>query len=307
MVQKADKIWFDGKLVPWDEAQVHVLTHTLHYGVGVFEGIRCYVCSDGSSAVFRLQEHVERLFLSAKINEMVIPFTEQQIFDAIIETLKANRQPEGYIRPLCFIGAGVMGVFPGNNPIQTIIATWPWGAYLGAEALEKGIRIKTSTFTRHHFNVMMTKAKTCGNYVNSVLAKREALADGYHEALMLDAEGYVSEATGENIFMVRNGVIKTPPLGSILAGITRETLMILAEDLGYTVIEDRFTRDELYCADEAFFTGTAAEVTPIREIDRRTIGQGSRGPVTAALQDAYFKLLRGDNPKYGKWLARYTI
>lgn len=307
MVQKADKIWFDGKLVPWDEAQVHVLTHTLHYGVGVFEGIRCYVCSDGSSAVFRLQEHVERLFLSAKINEMVIPFTEQQIFDAIIETLKANRQPEGYIRPLCFIGAGAMGVFPGTNPIQTIIATWPWGAYLGAEALEKGIRIKTSTFTRHHVNVMMTKAKTCGNYVNSVLAKREALADGYHEALMLDAEGYVSEATGENIFMVRNGVVKTPPLGSILAGITRETLMILAEDLGYTVIEDRFTRDELYCADEAFFTGTAAEVTPIREIDRRTIGQGSRGPVTTALQDAYFKLLRGDNPKYGKWLARYTL
>ncbi|KAF5061954.1 Branched-chain-amino-acid aminotransferase [anaerobic digester metagenome] len=307
MVQKADKIWFDGKLVPWDEAQVHVLTHTLHYGVGVFEGIRCYACTDGGSAVFRLQEHVERLFLSAKINEMVIPFTQDQISAAIIETLKVNRLSEGYIRPLTFIGAGVMGVYPGDNPIQTIIATWPWGAYLGAEALEKGIRVKTSSFTRHHVNVMMTKAKTCGNYVNSVLAKREALADGYNEALMLDAEGYVSEATGENIFIVRKGVIKTSPLGSILSGITRESVMILAEDLGYTVVEDRFTRDELYCADEAFFTGTAAEITPIREVDRRVIGQGSRGPVTVSLQDAYFKVLRGENPKYGQWLARYSF
>ena len=305
MVQKADKIWFDGKLVPWDEAQVHVLTHTLHYGVGVFEGIRCYTCADGGSAVFRLEEHVDRLFLSAKINEMVIPFSQTEICQAIIDTLKANKLAEGYIRPLSFIGAGAMGVFPADNPIQTIIATWPWGAYLGAEALEQGIRVKTSTFTRHHVNVMMTKAKTCGNYVNSVLAKREALADGYNEALMLDAEGYVSEATGENIFIVRNGVIKTSPLGSILAGITRESIMLLAEDLGYDVAEDRFTRDEVYCADEAFFTGTAAEVTPIREVDRRVIGQGSRGPVTKALQEAYFKVLRGENPKYGKWLTRY--
>jgi branched-chain amino acid aminotransferase len=307
MVQKADKIWFDGQLVPWDEAQVHVLTHTLHYGVGVFEGIRCYTCTDGGSAVFRLEEHVERLFLSAKINEMVIPFTQDQISQAIIETLKANKLAEGYIRPLCFIGAGIMGVYPGENPIQTIIATWPWGAYLGDEALEKGIRVKTSTFARHHVNVMMTKAKTCGNYVNSVLAKREAIADGYDEALMLDTDGYVSEATGENIFIIRGGVIKTPSLGSILGGITRESLIILAEDLGYTMVEDRFTRDELYSADEAFFSGTAAEVTPIREVDRRTIGAGRRGPVTKALQDAYFKVLRGENPKYGKWLARYTI
>lgn len=307
MVQKADVIWFDGKLVPWDEAQVHVLTHTLHYGAGVFEGIRCYACTDGGSAVFRLQEHVDRLFLSAKINEMVIPFSRETLCEAIIETLKANKLREGYIRPLTFIGAGAMGVFPADNPIQTIIATWPWGAYLGAEALEKGIRVKTSTFTRHHVNVMMTKAKTCGNYVNSVLAKREAVADGYNEALMLDPDGYVSEATGENVFLVRGGVIKTPPLGSILAGITRESLMLLAEDLGYTVVEQRFTRDELYCADEAFFSGTAAEVTPIREVDRRTIGRGARGPVTAALQDAYFKVLRGENPKYGKWLARYTV
>lgn len=307
MVQKADSIWFDGKLVPWNEAQVHVLTHTLHYGVGVFEGIRCYSCADGGSAVFRLQEHVERLFHSAKINEMVIPFTQEDICTAIIDTLKANKLSEGYVRPLAFIGAGVMGVFPADNPIQTIIATWPWGAYLGAEALEKGIRVKTSTFTRHHVNVMMTKSKTCGNYVNSVLAKREALADGYNEALMLDVDGYVCEATGENIFIVRNGVIKTPPLGSILAGITRESVMLLAEDLGYTVVEDRFTRDELYCADEAFFTGTAAEVTPIREVDRRVIGAGCRGPVTNAVQDAYFKVLRGENSKYGKWLAKYSF
>ena len=306
-MQKTEKIWFDGKFVPWDEAQVHVLTHTLHYGVGVFEGIRCYTCADSQSAVFRLAEHVERLFLSARINEMVIPHSQEAICQAIVETLKVNRLAEGYIRPLTFIGAGVMGVNPADNPIQTIIAAWPWGAYLGAEALEKGIRVKTSTFTRHHVNVMMTKAKTCGNYVNSVLAKREALADGYNEALMLDAEGYVSEATGENVFIVRNGVIKTPPLGSILAGITREAIMILAGDLGYEVVEERFTRDELYCADEAFFSGTAAEVTPIREVDRRAIGQGSRGPVTKAVQEAYFKVLRGETPKYGKWLTRYSI
>ena len=307
MVQKADKIWFDGKLVPWDEAQVHVLTHTLHYGVGVFEVIRSYTTADGGSAVFRLEEHVDRHFLSAKINEMVIPFSREEICAAIVDTLVANKMAEAYIRPLSFIGAGVMGVFPGNNPIQTIIATWPWGAYLGAEALEKGIRVKTSTFTRHHVNIMMTKSKTCGNYVNSVLAKREALAEGYNEALMLDTEGYVSEATCENIFLVRNGVIKTPPLGSILAGITREAIMLLADDLGYTVVEDRFTRDELYSADEAFFSGTAAEVTPIREVDRRIIGQGCRGPVTGALQEAYFKVLHGENPKYGKWLTRYSV
>ncbi|BDV01320.1 branched chain amino acid aminotransferase [Thermodesulfomicrobium sp. WS] len=307
MVQKAETIWFDGELVPWDEAKVHVLTHTLHYGMGVFEGIRCYTCTDGGSAVFRLREHVRRLFDSAKINEMAIPFTEAQICDAIVETLKANRLAEGYIRPLCIIGTGVMGVYPGDNPVQTIIAVWPWGAYLGAEALEKGIRVKTSTFTRHHVNVMMTKAKTCGNYVNSILAKREAIAEGYNEALMLDTEGYVCEATGENIFIVRDGVLKTPPPGAILAGITRESVMLLAEDLGYTVVEERFTRDALYSADEAFFTGTAAEITPIREVDRRVIGAGKRGPVTAALQDAYFKVLRGENPKYGAWLTRYSF
>ena len=307
MVQKADSIWFDGKLVPWDEAQVHVLTHALHYGLGVFEGIRCYKCTDGRSAIFRLQEHVDRLFDSAKIMQMEIPFTREAIFNAIIETLQANRLDQGYIRPLSFVGAGAMGVHPGKNPIQTIIATWPWGAYLGEEALEKGIRVKTSSFTRHHVNVMMTKAKVSGNYVNSILAKRDAVADGYDEALMLDAQGYVSEATGENIFIVKKNVIKTPPLGSILAGITRESLMILAEDLGYRIVEQQFTRDELYSADEAFFCGTAAEVTPIREVDRRVIGAGSAGPVTKDLQKKYFAAIKGENPKYADWLTYYEI
>jgi len=307
MVQKAEKIWFDGKLVPWDEANVHVLTHTLHYGCGVFEGIRSYKLTNGGSAVFRLREHIQRHFNSAKIMEMKIPFTQEEIYNAVIETLKANGQAEGYIRPLSFIGAGVMGVHPGNNPIQTIIATWPWGAYLGEGALEKGIRVKTSTFTRHHVNVMMTKSKTVGNYPNSILAKREAVADGYDEALMLDCEGYVSEASGENIFIVRNGKLKTTPLTSILDGLTRNSLIALAKDLGYEVIEQRFTRDELYSADEAFFSGTAAEVTPIREVDRREIGEGKAGKVALHLQKEYFKVVKGENPKYDAWLDKYSI
>ena len=307
MVQKSETIWFDGKQVPWDEANVHVLTHALHYGVGVFEGIRAYRCADGSSAVFRLREHVQRLFSSAKILRMEIPFTEDAIFDAIVETLQRNRLAEGYIRPLSFVGAGAMGVYPGDNPVQTIIAVWPWGASLGAEALEKGIRVKTSSFARHHVNAMMTKAKASGNYVNSVLAKMEAKADGYDEALMLDVSGFVSEATGENIFMVRNGVIKTTPLTSILDGITRNSLMTLARDLGYEVVEQQFTRDELYVADEAFFCGTAAEVTPIREVDRRVIGKGSAGPVTKHLQQEYFRAVKGDNPRYDHWLHRYAL
>ncbi|BBD07895.1 branched-chain amino acid transaminase [Desulfovibrio ferrophilus] len=307
MVQKAEKIWFDGKLVPWDEANVHVLTHTLHYGCGVFEGIRSYKLASGESAVFRLREHIVRHFNSAKIMEMKIPFTVDEIYDAVLETLKVNKLEEGYIRPLSFIGEGVMGVHPGNNPIQTIIATWPWGAYLGEDALEKGIRVKTSTFTRHHVNVMMTKAKTVGNYVNSILAKREAVADGYDEALMLDTAGYVSEATGENIFIVRGGKIKTTPLTSVLDGLTRNSLITLAKDLGYEIIEQRFTRDELYTSDEAFFCGTAAEVTPIREVDRREIGEGKAGPVAKHLQKEYFKVVKGENPKYDSWLDKYSV
>ncbi|EPR37607.1 branched-chain amino acid aminotransferase [Desulfovibrio sp. X2] len=307
MVQKTDKIWFDGKLVPWDEANVHVLTHTLHYGVGVFEGIRAYKTVDGRSAVYRLKEHVKRLFDSARIMEMKVPHSEEDIVKAIVETLQANQLAEAYIRPLMFIGDGVMGVHPGKNPIRTIVATWFWGAYLGEEALKKGIRIKTSTFTRHHVNVMMTKAKACGNYVNSVLAKMEAVADGYDEALMLDTSGYVSECTGENIFLVRNGVIKTPPLTSILAGITRESMIKLARELGYEVVEERFTRDELYSADEAFLTGTAAELTPIREVDRRRIGKGEAGPVALHLQKEYFKIVTGDNAAHADWLHYYTV
>ena len=307
MVQKSDTIWFNGKLVPWDEATVHVLTHTLHYGVGVFEGIRCYKGSGGTPAIFRLQEHVARLFDSARAVEMEIPFTQETIVEAIVETLRSNRLDAGYIRPLAFIGDGVMGVHPGQNPVQTIIAVWPWGAYLGDDGLTKGIRVRTSSFTRHHPNVMMTKAKVSGNYVNSVLAKREAVADGYDEALMLDVDGYVAEATGENIFIVKNSVLKTPPLGSILGGITRNSLIVLARDMGYGVEEQRFTRDELYAADEAFFCGTAAEVTPIREVDRRTIGSGGAGPVTALLQQEYFKVVKGENLKYAGWLHQFEI
>lgn len=307
MVQKSDTIWFNGKLVPWDEATVHVLTHTLHYGVGVFEGIRCYKGTNGTPAVFRLQEHVARLFDSARAVEMEIPFTQEVIVEAVVETLRSNRLDAGYIRPLAFIGDGVMGVHPGQNPIQTIIAVWPWGAYLGDDGLTKGIRVRTSSFTRHHPNVMMTKAKVSGNYVNSVLAKREAVADGYDEALMLDVDGYVAEATGENIFIVKNSVLKTPPLGSILGGITRNSIIVLARDMGYGVEEQRFTRDELYAADEAFFCGTAAEVTPIREVDRRAIGSGAAGPVTALLQQEYFKVVKGENLKFAGWLHQFDI
>ncbi|MBQ7738439.1 MAG: branched-chain amino acid transaminase [Desulfovibrionaceae bacterium] len=300
-------IWFDGKLVPWQEANVHVLTHALHYGSAVFEGIRAYKCSDGSSAVFRLHDHAQRLINSAKILRMEIPQTVDEISAAIIETLKANKMPDAYIRPLSFVGYGEMGVYPGNNPVHTIIAVWSWGAYLGAEALEKGIRVRTSSFARSHVNCSMSKAKAAGNYINSILAKIEAKEDGFDEAIMLDTNGFVSEATGENIFMVRNGIIKTTPLTSILGGITRDSLIQLARDLGYTVEEQQFTRDELYTAEEAFFTGTAAELTPIREVDRRTIGAGHAGPVSKHLQKEFFSIVNGDNPKYKHWLDSYTF
>ena len=300
-------IWFDGKLVPWAEANVHVLTHSLHYGSAVFEGIRAYQCSDGSSAVFRLLDHTKRLRNSAKIIRMEIPHSAETLAQATLETLKANKMPAAYIRPLSFVGYGEMGVYPGNNPVQTIIAVWPWGAYLGPEALEQGIRVKTSSFARSHVNTSMSKAKAAGNYINSILAKIEAKEDGYDEAVMLDTNGFVSEATGENIFIVRDGIIKTTPWTSILGGITRESIMTLARDLGYTVEEQQFTRDELYIADEAFFTGTAAELTPIRELDNRQIGEGHAGPVTKHLQTEFFKIVKGENPKYAAWLDRYTV
>lgn len=306
-MQTTQFIWFDGKLVPWNEAQVHVLTHALHYGSAIFEGIRAYACTDGGSAVFRLPEHCKRMVNSAKILKLNLTVTAEQFSDAIIETLKANKLVEGYIRPLSFVGHGEMGVYPGDNPIHTIIAVWPWGAYLGPEALEKGIRTKTSSFARMHVNTHMSKSKASGNYVNSILAKIEAKEEGYDEALMLDTNGFVSEATGENIFIVRDNIIKTTPWTSILGGITRDAVITVARDLGYTVEEQQFTRDEVYISDEAFFTGTAAELTPICELDRRQIGAGHAGPVTKHLQTAFFKVVKGENPKYAGWLHRYTV
>jgi branched-chain amino acid aminotransferase len=302
-MEKEKKIWLDGKFVPWERAQVHVLTHTLHYGLGVFEGIRCYLCSDGHSAIFRLPEHVERLFDSAHAMELEIPFTREEIQTACCRTLKVNGMKEGYIRPLVFIGDGAMGVHPKDNPIRVTIIAWKWGAYLGDEGLKKGIRVKVSSYTRHHVNVMMTKTKTCGNYVNSILAKKEVTRDGYDEAVMLDTEGYVSEASGENIFLVKKGRLKTPPLTSILPGITRDSVLTIAKDLEMEVVEQRFTRDELYLADEAFFSGTAAEITPIREVDNRLVGEGLPGPITRKIQNIFFKAVKGEENRYRSWLT----
>lgn len=303
MLKKSDKIWMDGKFVDWDKAQVHVLTHTLHYGLGMFEGIRCYRTEKGS-AIFRLDEHVDRLFASAHIYNIEIPYTKKEIRDAIIKTVTVNKLRECYIRPLVYIGYGAMGLYPKGNPICVAIAAWPWGAYLGDEGIDKGIRIQVSSFTRHHVNSSMSRAKVCGSYINSQIAKKEAIAGGFDEALLLDPEGYVSEGSGENIFIVRNGQIKTTPLTTILEGITRDSIIRIARDNKIPVIEERFTRDEVYIADEAFFTGTAAEVTPIREIDNRKIGIGSRGKITKKLQSIFFDVVKGRNRKYAAWLTR---
>ncbi len=298
-----EKIWLDGKHVAWEEAQVHVLTHTLHYGLGVFEGIRCYRTEDGRSAVFRLPEHVSRLFDSAHINLLEIPFSQEEIQEAVLENLRANHLEEGYIRPLVFLGDGAMGLNPADNPVRVAVISWPWGKYLGEEGLERGIRVKTSTFSRNSVNAKMTKGKTCGDYVNSILAKREALADGYDEALMLDTQGLVSEGTGENIFLVKDGALRTPPLPTILGGLTRATIIEIAKEKGISVTETPITRDELYIADEVFLCGTAAELTPMRELDRRSIGNGSRGPITEVLQSAYFDVVKGKNPNYARYLT----
>lgn len=299
-------IWFDGKIIPSEEAKIHVLTHALHYGTSYFEGIRAYACADGSSAVFRLKEHMTRFINSGKILRLNCPYDLATMEQAVIDTMVANKMAEGYIRPLAWVGEGPLGVFPGN-PIRVIVATWPWGAYLGAEALEMGVRVKTSSFNRIHPNTLMGKAKAGGNYVNSVLAKMEAVQSGYDEALMLDVNGCVAEATGENVFIVRNGVLKTTPAVSILEGINRDAIMSLATDLGYKVVEQVFTRDEMYTADEAFFCGTAAEVTPIREVDDRVIGEGHAGPVTKAIQKAFFEAAHGENKKYAHWLTHYKF
>jgi branched-chain amino acid aminotransferase len=295
-------IWLDGEMVPWREAKTHVLTHTLHYGMGVFEGVRAYKTEQGT-AIFRLQEHTDRLFNSAKIMRMNIPFSKEQLNEAQRAAVRENGLDSAYIRPMCFYGSEGMGLRADNLLVHGMVAAWTWGAYLGAENMEKGIRIKTSSYTRHHVNITMCKAKANGNYMNSMLALREALDDGYDEALLLDAEGYVAEGSGENFFLVKDGVIYTPDLTSALDGITRKTLMHLAKELGIEIREKRITRDEVYIADEAFFSGTAAEVTPIRELDRRPIGEGKRGPITGKLQSLYFDIVHGRVEKYRHWLT----
>ena len=304
MVDKVDKIWFDGKLIPWEQANVHVMTHTLHYGLGVFEGIRCYKLRDGRSAIFRLQEHIRRLFDSAHISMLPMPYTQEQVVAACVETVRANGLDECYLRPLVFMGAGEMGLGARSNPTHVAVAAWRWGAYLGDEGLKRGIRAKVSSFQRAGVNTLMSKGKINGHYVNSILAKREVQAIGYDEAIMLDTQGYVSEASGENIFVVRDGEVATPPLGvSILGGITRSSVMTIMQGLDLTVHERLISRDELYIADEVFMVGTAAEVTPVRELDDRKIGIGSRGPVTEKVQSAYFDAVRGVNVPDESWLT----
>jgi len=301
MADRDGVIWFDGEMVPWREAQVHVLTHTLHYGLGVFEGVRAYDAEKGT-AIFRLQAHTDRLFDSAKILGMNMRFDKQTLLDAQTAVVRENGLKSAYLRPMCFYGAEGMGIRADNLKVHTIVAAWEWGSYLGEDGMTKGIRIKTSSLTRHHVNISMCKAKANGHYINSILALQEAMADGYDEALLLDVEGFVAEGSGENIFIIKNGVIYTPELTSALAGITRDTITHLADDLGYQVKEKRITRDEVYVCDEAFFTGTAAEVTPIRELDNRTIGNGARGPITEEIQTRYFDLVHGRLNKYHDWL-----
>jgi branched-chain amino acid aminotransferase len=302
MVQATEKIWMDGTFVDWDKAHVHVLSHTLHYGLGVFEGIRCYDTSRGP-AIFRLQEHLDRLYDSAHIAGMKMPYAKEEIHEAIIDTVKINKLRACYIRPLAYLGYGEMGINNRHNPVNVAIAVWPWGAYLGEDALASGIRVCVSSFTRHHVNVMMTKAKIVGNYANSQLAKMEAIHSGYDEAIMLDVQGNIAEGSGENIFIVRRGQLKTPPLTAILEGITRNSLIDLARHAGLTVQESIISRDELYIADEAFFTGTAAELTPIREVDNRSIGAGRPGPITHQLQHAFFRVVQGKDDTFKEWLT----
>ena len=295
-------IWLDGEFVPWREAKTHVLTHTLHYGMGVFEGVRAYKTSDGT-AIFRLADHTDRLFGSAHILNMPMPFDKETINTACREAVRKNNLESAYIRPMCFYGSEGMGLRADNLEVHVMIAAWAWGSYLGSEGLEKGIRIKTSSYTRHHVNITMCKAKANGNYMNSMLALQEALATGYDEALLLDNEGYVAEGSGENVFIVRKGIMYTPDLTSALEGITRETIIQFANEKNIPVKEKRITRDEVYIADEAFFTGTAAEVTPIRELDGRIIGNGQRGPITGKLQKLYFDCVAGKQDKYKDWLS----
>ena len=304
-MEATKKIWMDGTFVNWDDAQVHVLSHTLHYGLGVFEGIRCYDTAAGP-AVFRLPEHIDRLFNSAHIAGLKMPFSREDIGQAITDTVKVNEVRECYIRPLVYLGYGELGINNSHCPVCVSIAVWPWGAYLGEGALSEGIRVCISSYTRHHVNVMMTKAKVVGNYANSQLAKMEAIHAGFDEAIMLDVQGNVGEGSGENIFIVRDGVLKTPPLTAILEGITRNSVIDLARTMGLTVRETVFSRDELYIADEVFFTGTAAELTPIREVDNRVIGNGFPGPITHKLQQAFFRIVQGKDDAFKSWLTLIT-
>ena len=308
MSDRDGKIWMDGKMVEWRDAKIHVLTHTLHYGCGAFEGVRAYNTANGT-AIFRLEEHTERLFNSAKILRMHIPFSQKEIMEVQRDVVRANKLESCYIRPLVWIGDKKLGVSPKGNTIHLMVAAWAWGAYLGEEGLKKGIRVKTSSYTRHHVNITMTQAKAVSNYTNSILANMEVTDEGYDEALLLDTSGFVSEGAGENIFVVKNGVIYTPDLSAgALSGITRNTVFHIAQDRGIEVVQKRITRDEVYISDEAFFTGTAAEVTPIRELDRIPMGKddyvGSRGPITEKIQSAFFDIVNGRNPKYAHWLAK---
>ncbi len=301
MADRDGLIWYDGKMVPWREANTHVLTHSLHYGLAVFEGLRAYKTASGT-AIFRLKEHTERMFNSAHIYMMKIPYDRETLIEAQKEVVRANKLDSCYVRPIAFYGSEKMGVSPKGAKVHVAIAAWPWGAYLGAEGLEKGIRVKTSSFARHHVNVSMCRAKYSGTYANSILANMEATEHGYDEGLLLDVDGFVAEGAGENVFMVKNNTISEPELNSALIGITRDSVIQLAGDLGYTVDAKRITRDDLYIADEVFFTGTAAEVTPVREVDGRTVGTGKRGPLTKQLQSMFFDVVNGRSEKYRHWL-----
>ena len=303
MADRDGFIWFDGKLVPWREAQIHVLTHSLHYGLSVFEGERAYK-TDKGPAIFRLKEHTDRLFNSAHIYRMHMPYTREQIMEACCEVVRANKLDSCYIRPIAFYGSEKMGVSPKGAATHVAIAAWPWGAYLGEEGLQKGIRVKTSSYARHHVNVTMARAKFAATYANSILANTEAVQDGYDEALLLDVDGFVAEGAGENVFVIKDGCIYEPEIASALVGITRSTIISLAREMGLEVVSKRLTRDDIYIADECFFTGTAAEVTPVRELDNRTIGAGTRGPIAVELQKRYFDVVYGRNDKYEHWLTR---
>jgi len=302
MADRDGVIWYDGKMVPWRDANTHVLTHTLHYGLGVFEGLRAYETAQGA-AIFRLQEHTDRLFNSAHIFMMKIPYDKATLMQAQCDVVKQNKLTSGYIRPIAFYGAEAMGLSARTLSVHVAIAAWPWGTYLGPESLENGIRVKTSSFTRHHVNINMCRAKSVATYANSILANQEVALNGYDEALLLDVDGYVAEGSGENIFIVKQGKIYTPDLTSCLEGITRASILELAAEIGVPVIEKRITRDEVYCADEAFFSGTAAEVTPIRELDNRIIGPGKRGPITTQIQSLFFDCVKGKAKNHANWLT----